>query len=174
MPGAWRLLRTWSVNEIPNRAPPLPDQVLQAMVGWSFFKGHFSFGVSLVLGYYTMMRSGEILSVRNADLMVGGRCKQVLVSLGMTKGGKRQGAAESVILGVDFAVRLVAHWKKITQPSTPLVRSPSRWRALFSECLNSLQLSEFQFRPYSLRRGGATWWFQKHHSGPENSQNLFE
>lgn len=29
LPGAWRLLRTWSVNEVPNRAPPLPEHVLQ-------------------------------------------------------------------------------------------------------------------------------------------------
>ena len=33
LPGAWRLLKTWSVNEVPNRAPPLPVHVLHAMVG---------------------------------------------------------------------------------------------------------------------------------------------
>ena len=26
IPGAWRLLKTWHVNEIPCRAPPLPEK----------------------------------------------------------------------------------------------------------------------------------------------------
>ena len=33
LPGSWRLLRTWAVNELPNRAPPLPEPVVQAMAG---------------------------------------------------------------------------------------------------------------------------------------------
>ena len=36
---SWRLMRTWSTNEIPNRAPPLPQEALMAMVGWAFFTG---------------------------------------------------------------------------------------------------------------------------------------
>ena len=88
--------------------------------------------------------------------------RQVLVSLGLTKGGKRQGAAESVILGVEQGVRLVQHWKTLTSTTTPVAHSPAHWRGLFSECLVALGLEHFQFRPYSLRRGGATWWFTKH------------
>ena len=30
LPGSWRLLKTWAVNEVPNRAPPLPEHVLHA------------------------------------------------------------------------------------------------------------------------------------------------
>ena len=26
IPGAWRLLKAWHTNEIPNRAPPLPEK----------------------------------------------------------------------------------------------------------------------------------------------------
>ena len=57
--GAWRLLRTWSQNEIPCRAPPLPAHVLHAMVGWSFFHQHVTFGISLLLGYYGMVKSWD-------------------------------------------------------------------------------------------------------------------
>eukprot|EP00435_Cladocopium_sp_Y103_P073980 s689_g46.t1 len=31
IPGAWRLLKTWHVNEIPCRAPPLPERALEAL-----------------------------------------------------------------------------------------------------------------------------------------------
>ena len=42
--GTWRLLKAWSVNEIPNRAPPLPEEALQMMVGYAFFKEQYKFG----------------------------------------------------------------------------------------------------------------------------------
>ena len=105
--GSWRLLKTWSVNEIPNRAPPLPEQVVQAMAGWAFFKGHVSFGVSLLVGFYTMLRSGELLGLRSSHIMVSMKEKQALISLGLTKGGKRQGAAESVVLGVEPPIKVL-------------------------------------------------------------------
>ena len=160
--GAWRLLKTWSVNEVPNRAPPLPEQVVLAMAGWAFFHGHYSFGVSLIIGFYTMLRSGELLGLSAHHIMCSRTERQALISLGFTKGGKRQGAAESVILGVDAGVRLTQHWKSIASAASPLVSSPIKWRALFSESLQALGLEHFSFRPYSLRRGGATWWFSKH------------
>ena len=164
LPGAWRLLRTWHVNEIPNRAPPLPEHVLHSMAGWAFFKGHVSFGISLILGYYTMLRTGELVGVRSSHMVATSGHRQVLVSLGFTKGGKRHGAAESVILGYEPAVKLVRQWKLKASPSTPLAKNPAHWRKLFQDCLSALKLESFGFRPYSLRRGGATFWFTKHQS----------
>ena len=82
LPGAWRLLKTWHINEIPNRAPPLPEHVLRAMAGWAFFKGHFTFGVSLLLGFYTMLRTGELLGLRCSHLLCTGKQRQALISLG--------------------------------------------------------------------------------------------
>ena len=162
LPGSWRLLKTWAVNEVPNRAPPLPEQVVHAMAGWGFFHGHNSFAVSLIIGFYTMLRSGELLGLLSSHILCAPRDRQVLISLGLTKSGKRQGAAESVILGIEAGVALVRQWKYVAHTTTPLILSPVRWRSLFSECLTALGLDRFQYRPYSLRRGGATWWFQKH------------
>ena len=104
LPGAWRLLKTWHINEVPNRAPPLPEHVVHAMAGWAFFKGKISFGVSLLVGFYTMLRTGELLALRSSSMMSNAKQSQILISLGLTKGGKRHGAAESVILGVDFVL----------------------------------------------------------------------
>ena len=164
LPGAWRLLKTWHVNEVPNRAPPLPEHVVQAMAGWGFFKGHVSFGVSLLVGFYTMLRTGELLGLRSSHLLSEPTRNQVLISLGLTKGGKRAGAAESVILGFEPVVNLVKAWKRQASSSTPLATSPGHWRGLFNESLMALGLETHGFRPYSLRRGGATFWFSKHQS----------
>ena len=62
-----------------------------------------------------------------------------MVALGLTKAGKRVGAAESV------------------------VSAPKR-RSLFNQSLAALKITSLGFRPYSLRRGGVTWWYNKHHS----------
>ena len=164
LPSSWRLLKTWAINEIPARAPPLPEHVVHAMAGWAFFKGWYTFGVSLIVGFYAMLRTGEIHNLRSSHLFCGPKDKQVVVSLGLTKGGKRQGAAESVILGFESAVNLVKRWKTLVSPVTPLVKSAAQWRRLFNDCLAGLNLDSHQFRPYSLRRGGATYWFGKHQS----------
>ena len=149
LPGAWRLLKTWAINEVPNRAPPLPEQVVHAMAGWGFFHGHNSFAVSLLIGFYTMLRSGELLGLRSSHVLCAPKDRQVLISLGLTKGGKRQGAAESVILGIESGVAVTQHWKRLTSANTPLARSPATWRSLFSQSLSALGLEKFQFRPYS-------------------------
>jgi len=162
--GAWRLLKTWGQQEIPNRAPPLPAHVLHAMVGWAFFHQHFTFGVSLLLGFYGMLRTGEIHDLRASQILCEPGQSTIVMSLGLTKGGKRQGAAESAVIGYDVVVRIVQHWKTLTKDSTPLAKNPASWRAKFNEALQALELMDFGFRPYSLRRGGATWWFARHHS----------
>ena len=162
--GAWRLLRTWSLNEIPSRAPPLPAHVLHAMVGFSFFHQRFTFGISLLLGFYGMLRTGEILEIRGSQILTDPNNPKIIVSLGLTKGGKRQGAAESVVIGYDMVVHFVQKWKELASTHTPLAVSPANWRAQFNDALKALRVESFGFRPYSLRRGGATWWFAKHHS----------
>eukprot|EP00435_Cladocopium_sp_Y103_P050459 s406_g15.t1 len=149
LPGAWRLLKTWHVNEVPNRAPPIPEHVVQTMAGWSFFKGHVTFGVSLLVGFYCMLRTGELLGLRACHFLSDPSKQQVLISLGLTKGGKRTGAAESVILGFEPVVKLVKQWKTVAQKMTPLAISPGQWRGLFNESLSALGLESFGFRPLS-------------------------
>ena len=162
LPAAWRLLRTWQTNEIPSRAPPLPEHIAHAMCGWAVFHGWFSFGISLLLGFYSMLRTGEILGILSSHVECGPGALQALINLGLTKGGKRLGAAESVVLGFEPVVKVLRSWKKVSTPSTSLTPSPAKWRSLFNQCLEQLNITDFGFRPYSLRRGGATFWFQKH------------
>ena len=164
LPGAWRLLKTWAVNEIPNRAPPLPEHVLLSLCGWATFKGEVNFAISLLVGYYGMLRTGELLNVKRKDFVADQSNRKILLSLGLTKSGKRVGAAESVVLAHDKVVKPLSKWLSLANKNMPLTASPAKWRAMFNEGLTALKLESFGFRPYSLRRGGATWWFSKHHS----------
>lgn len=84
-----------------------------------------------------------------------------VVNLGLTKTGKRQGAAESITLTEHKVLRLLWSWKQKVSPHTFLTSKPHSWRATFSECISKFKLSQWEFRPYSLRRGGATHLFIK-------------
>ena len=164
LPGSWRLLKAWATNEIPNRAPPFPEHVVHALCGWAIFNQHYSFAVSLLVGFYGMLRTGELLGVHRSDCVADSGDRKVLLSLGLTKAGKRAGAAESVILGHDKVVKPLRRWMYIAQSFQSLTPSPAKWRSLFAQGISALKLDSLGFRPYSLRRGGATWWFSRHHS----------
>ena len=164
LPVSWRLLKTWSVNEIPNRAPPFPEVVLHSLVGWALQRQDLSFAVSLLLGFYCMLRTGELLGLHSNHISMPKPRQVAVISLGLTKGGKRQGAAESATLGVVDALTLLWQWKRSVPANTPLCPPPHKWRKTFADAVASLKLENYGFRPYSLRRGGATHWFRHHGS----------
>ena len=164
LPGSWRLMKTWTVNELPSRAPPLSEALLQAMVGWARFHSFHSFGLSLLVGFYTMLRTGELLTIQAKHVQMESATSPAVISLGLTKGGKRQGAAESVTLGEMSVLKALWHWKCHVKPDTFLTAKPHQWRKMFNDCVEGLRIQEWGFRPYSLRRGGATFFFQKHGS----------
>ena len=162
LPSTWRLLKVWHTHEIPNRAPPLPEVVLRAMVGHALFYGKPLFALSLLLGFYCMLRTGELLGLRRTQVEVQQKEGPAILSLGLTKGGKRMGAAESVTSNVFDVVRRLWQWRNSSV--LQLTTTSQAWRTEFSNTLKSLDLDRFEFRPYSLRRGGATFWFGKHGS----------
>ena len=96
-----------------------------------------------------MLRTDELTTLRNSHVFMKTASAPAVLSLGLTKSGKRVGASESVTLTVA-----VGAWKQSEKPQALFVSSASAWRRLFSECLQALQLTLFEFRPYSLRRGG--------------------
>ena len=161
LPGSWRLLKTWAIHETPTRAPPLTEDVLKAMVGWASLRDHFSFGLSLLVAFYGLLRTGELLSLQAWQIHVISESQPAVINLGLTKTGKRQGAAESITITELSVVRLLWVWKQRVPSHSFLTEKPHVWRSLFADCINKLKLSQWEFRPYSLRRGGATHLFVK-------------
>ena len=150
LPGAWRLVKTWVTRELPNRAPPLPESVLHAMVGWSLYHHHFSFATSLLLCFYGILRTGELLDVTKNRLDVSSALRVVVVSLALTKAGKRAGVQESVTVGHDAAFRYVKQWYTLANTHQRLWLPAARWRKLFKTCIQALHLDPLDLRPYSL------------------------
>ena len=160
----WRLLKAWASHEIPCRAPPFPEIVLQALAGRAFFLKDEAFGLSLLIAFYAMLRTGEVLGLDSSKISMTGPTNPAIISLGFTKAGQRQGAAESVTITVLPVLRLLWRWLQKCPPRSPLCPAPHVWRKKFQEYVEELKLESWGFRPYSLRRGGATFWFGKHGS----------
>lgn len=49
-------------HEVPTRAPPLSESVL-AMVGWAITQEHYTFALSLLVAFYGLLRTGELLAI---------------------------------------------------------------------------------------------------------------
>lgn len=92
---SWRLLKTWMAHELPNRAPPFTEEAIQTIVGYSIFHGEHQFALSLLLGFYGLLRTGELLSLRNKDVAQASATSVAIISLGLTKTGQRTGASAS-------------------------------------------------------------------------------
>ena len=161
LPGSWRLMKAWTTNEVPNRAPPLTEAILKAMCGWGFFNKEVSFSISLLVAFHGLLRTGELLAIQGHQIHMTSPSRPAVLSLGLTKSGKRQGAAESVALTDVHVLKFLWNWKKAHGDHDFLTSKPHVWRETFNTCLDSLQLQQWGFRPYSLRRGGATALFVK-------------
>ena len=156
---SWRLLKTWSTHEIPNRAPPLPLEVLHAMVGCALFKEKPTLALSFLLAFHGLLRTGELLALKCSQVHISSPKGPAVISLGLTKGGKRQGAAESVTVYMEDICRRLFQWTRHVPVGASLTGPAHKWRKDFAAILATLGFSEWDFRPYSLRRGGATHLF---------------
>ena len=158
---SWRLMKAWVTHEVPNRAPPMAEETLHLLVGYAMFKGEHAFALSLLLGFHGLLRTGELLAVKNKDVAISRAKGPAVISLGWTKSGKRQGAAESVTIHSEDVCRRLYQWKQTVSNSTSLTGPAHKWRKQFSTMLAAVNLDHLDYRPYSLRRGGATHYFQQ-------------
>ena len=86
------------------------------------------------------------------------------IALPATKMGKIRGAVEVVSIDdamVGLLIRKV-HSAAASGKGPVLSGSRSAFRGLFCRLLRQLNLERFDFRPYSLRRGGASHDFASH------------
>jgi len=164
LPLSWRLFGTWRKKETPSRAPPIPEDLLWAMVSFAVQHQLFVFGCLLALGFHCFLRTGELLAIRPCDLLL--RHGKGIVNLPASKGGTRHNVRESVTIDDPVVVTLLeelVHAKR----EAHLFRVPiwnlsgTRFRDTFAQVVAFFKVEHLRFRPYSLRRGGATAFFSQ-------------
>ena len=163
LPESWFLLSCWSRLEVPCRAPPLPAIATLAMCHWLCAQGESAAAFLIAAGYDGFLRTRELLSLTWSDVRVdaGGG----VISLAHTKVGQRNAAFEASVMLDPLVPRLFKKARAARPRGTAedfyvFPGSEARFYELFAAAVNALGLGEFGFRPYSLRRGGATAYYR--------------
>ena len=159
---AWRLYGARLRLELPARAPPINLQLLMAMAGWAVLKNDFVFAASLMLTWHCLLRAGELFAVKPEHISIS-RDKGV-VALPHTKTSQRSGAWEAVTIYWPLLAIMLGVVLKLQRSRQQIYlwdRGPVRFRKIFQDALDDLDLQRFNFKPYGLRRGGATHYFRE-------------
>ena len=159
---SWKLFSVWRRYEIPSRAPPLTTDLVVSMASYCMQTGLFDFGALLLVGFHCMLRTGEILQLRASDFLVSEETG--VVHLHSSKSGLRHNTKESVTIESPMVravcLELVERRRASYTSHLPIwLYSGSLFRKQFAKVCEKFHVMHLNFRPYSLRRGGATAYF---------------
>ena len=163
IPNTWRLFSVWRKLELPARAPPFTAEIIRSISSYALAHHDLFFAAIMLLGFYGLLRTGELLNLTTADLLVNSN--HLIVSLQNTKTGKRKGCQEVIHVSDEFTIEVISAVMDVRESqglqNMPLwSHSASSFRKRFTFYCHKFGLQQFSYRPYSLRRGGATHHFQ--------------
>ena len=160
---SWKLYKNWRRIEIPTRAPPISALIVQAFIGYLVDQEAICAAFLIGLGFHAYLRTGELLSLQFRDLQLGTSTGVVTIRGG--KSGLRHNIDEAVALYDSFIVqlgqlvRLLPHHRQGTDLVWPY--TAANFRKVFARCVLFFGLESLEYKPYSLRRGGATHDYMK-------------
>jgi integrase len=155
---SWRVYGAWNRREYPDRAPPMDRRLVLALGWWFWSRGRRRTALTVLLGFHCYVRTGELLGLRKASIAIG-RDGRGVVSLGVTKGRR----VEMVTVDDPALGRLLARELKEVKDGERVVEIEEKeFRQGFQAAMEEFGVAELRYKPYSLRRGGATEDFRKH------------
>lgn len=160
--GAWRLFRAWRRVETPSRAPPITAELVKAIIGRATERVAIPFATLVALGFHALLRTGELLAIQYQDLEFTATCG--VLTLKSSKTGLRHGTEEAVAIR-DLLTLQLLETLFFVHPGGPGNRiwpfSAQAFREEYRRYFSFFRLGAFNFKPYSLRRGGATHLLQQ-------------
>ena len=160
LPSGWRLWSAWGKLELPLRAWPLRQEQLYACCHAVWQWGFADCAILMWTAFEGLLRTAEVLSLCAKQLHFKRDLRSVFISLPNTKGSARKGAAEGVLIEEPVLTKLLAKAVANLLPGDKLLRrSQPQFRIVFDAAIKECGL-DGHFKPYSLRRGGATHWFR--------------
>ncbi|CAK0838091.1 unnamed protein product [Prorocentrum cordatum] len=135
---------------------------MRALAGLAIECGQRRVAAAIVLGYHCILRTGELLRVRNGDLELTPRRGRGVVNLHSTERGQRRLQQETVTVDDPPLVKWLATLLEPLQLGDTLVAlTQHAFRDFFRHMLLTLGLAQSGFKLYSLRRGGATFHYRE-------------
>ena len=158
---SWSLCQAWGRRELPCRALPLTLETLSGMAGGLLLAGQAHLAAAVVVGFDLVARTGELLNLTTDDVMWSGSGSSALVRLRETKAGFRQGVHQTVVVEEPIVLACLRFLCRGLQPGARLVPvREAAFRRLFSHVAQCVGLLQLGVKPYSMRRGGATFLWQ--------------
>ena len=131
-----------------------------AIAEWAVRTHQPALGLGVLLGGHCVLRTSELTTLTWSQFSWNDNFEECHISLGLTKSGARRGAAESVTITLPWLAVAVKAIEGM--PGEPVIGTNSaRFRTFFAEALKHLGYTDWDFKPYSLRRGGATEMWRK-------------
>ena len=159
--GAWRLFKNWRRIESPQRAPPMTILLIRALVGRAILVDDLRLAALFCLGFHCLLRTGELVLIQYQDLEFSQVCG--VLSLQSSKSGLRTGTQEAVAIRDRLTLQLLDTLLVVFNPS-PGDRlwpySAQAFRTAMAKALAFFNVTHLNMKPYSLRRGGATYLLQ--------------
>ena len=116
------------------------------------------------MAFRGLLRTGELLAVKAADIMFAHNNAKAFVQLHESK-TMRTNPATRLAISDYKVVTLLRAWKASVPGTASLVpMPPHQFRKAYGLALANANLGSYGFKPYSLRRGGATELFLTCHS----------
>lgn len=162
LPVATQFYKNWTRSYVPKRAIPAAWELVEAMIGVALSQDQLHMALLLALGFNCMLRTSEMLQLTARHLLLhpGQESFSVVLPQAKTSVGNPQ-----VLQVTDPALVALAFPMLSAIPSRK--RSRLLWgqgahafRMAFQGLLKKLGFERDSYLPYSLRRGGATWYYQ--------------
>ena len=163
--GASRFLSAWGRHELPTRATPLSALFVSALAGTASLARDFPMAVGFLLAFHAFLRPTELCNVEWKNLIFFPNHSRALLTLPITKSGRRTGRKESVIIDDPFlcqALHRLQNAHAATRRTRLLRHDSATFRNRFAIMIELAGLPAAHWRPTSLRRGGATEDFLRH------------
>ena len=158
---SWRLWRVWGDSEVPCRAPPLSARATMAICYYLWQWGFPRTALVTMLAFATFLRTMEFVGMRKVQLSFSTKQQVVHIQLPHTKGASRRGGTEGVTLDDPTLVLSLRRALADALPGDCCMEANCRqYRILFNAACAAVGLSD-SFKPYSLRRGGASSHFRR-------------
>ena len=171
---AWEHIRVWEEQRITRLRPPLPIPIWLSMVGLA--RAHAKvdrnernrrqweiFSVLLEIGFFCMLRPGELMRLTHADIALPGSfvvCEQHAAIRILSPKNRRQfGESQFVLVKNSNTVAWLTK-VLVVGATEPIWFSGVRaFTLLFKQSIKELGVEDCKFTPASLRPGGATMYY---------------
>jgi len=159
LPIASQYLRNWTRAHVPKRAVPASWELVEAMIALALHRNDEPLALLLGVGFHAMLRTSEMMQLTVNHLMIHSSHQAFSVVIPTAK--TSQGNPQVLQIKDDTLLVMAQRVQKALQPKQLLWKAgPHSFRRTFQKLLTHLGFPVQSYLPYSLRRGGATWYYQ--------------